>query len=398
MLIKHRNSKLNTFEFGAFLVDSMNALSYWEYKTWLEDIDFAIVGSGIVGLTTALSLRESNPNAKIVVFEKGVLPSGASTKNAGFACFGSVSEILDDLSAHSEDEVIHLIRKRYHGLQQLRKHLNDVSLGLEWNGGYELFSINDIDTYAKCMSKLSYVNELAKEAISAKKEVFLAKKDPFSFKNTQKNLIFNQFEGQIDTGLMMKNLIQLTQMKGVFILNSVKISSFSNENCEIVLKTDQFGDILTKKLFITTNGFAKELLNEEVQPARAQVLITKPIPNLPIKGTFHLDKGFYYFRNIDNRILFGGGRNLDIKGETTTKMGITENIQHSLRQILDTVILPNTDYKIDQRWSGIMGVGPQKKPIVKMLAPNVYCGVRMGGMGVAIGSLIGKELSDLAHG
>jgi hypothetical protein len=41
-----------------------------------------------------------------------------------------------------------------------------------------------------------------------------------------------------------------------------------------------------------------------------------------------------------------------------------------------------------------MGVGSQKKPIVKQLSNHVYCGVRMGGMGVAIGSLIGKEVSD----
>ena len=58
-----------------------------------------------------------------------------------------------------------------------------------------------------------------------------------------------------------------------------------------------------------------------MQPARAQVLITKPIKNLQIKGTFHLDKGYYYFRNIDNRILFGGGRNLDFKTEETSEFG-----------------------------------------------------------------------------
>ena len=74
----------------------------------------------------------------------------------------------------------------------------------------------------------------------------------------------------------------------------------------------------TSKLLIATNGFASQLINEPVKPARAQVLITKPIKNLHIKGTFHLDKGYYYFRNIDDRILFGGGRNLDFKGEETT--------------------------------------------------------------------------------
>jgi len=139
------------------------------------------------------------------------------------------------------------------------------------------------------------------------------------------------------------------------------------------------------------------LLDEEVQPARAQVLITKPIKNLQIKGTFHVDKGYYYFRNIDNRILFGGGRNLDFKTEETSEFGQTAIVQNELENILKTTILPNTPFEIEHRWSGIMGVGNQKKAIVKQVSNQVFCGVRLGGMGVAIGSLVGKELAELLH-
>ena len=160
------------------------------------------------------------------------------------------------------------------------------------------------------------------------------------------------------------------------------------------IKTNYF-ELKTNKLFITTNGFATKLISEEVKPARAQVLITKPIKDLQIKGTFHLDKGYYYFRNIDNRVLFGGGRNLDFKGEETTEMTQTTLIQNKLEELLKTTILPDTDFEVDYSWSGIMGVGSQKKPIVKQLSDNVFCGVRLGGMGIAIGSTIGKELAQL---
>lgn len=362
----------------------------------MEAIDYAIVGSGIVGLTTALALRTARPDAKIVVFEKGILPSGASTKNAGFACFGSVSEILDDLQSHTEEEVLELIRKRYNGLQRLRNLLGDKDLGMEWLGGYELFPESDAETYANCLDRLEYVNELAKEAILSKKDVFLLQNDPFSFKNIQKKLIFNQFEGQLNTGRMMNNLIRLVSEKGIMLLNSVTVASFSHEAGELLMETKPFGILRPKKLLIATNGFAKEFLNEEVLPARAQVLVTKPIKDLKIKGTFHLDKGYYYFRNVENRILFGGGRNLDKKGETTTEIHTTPLIQKRLEDLLEQVILPGIAFTVDQRWSGIMGVGPQKKPIVKRIAPDVYCGVRMGGMGVAIGSLVGEELGQLA--
>ena len=121
--------------------------SYWEHKTWLEAIDFAVIGSGITGLSCALSLREKHPKSKIVVFEKGMLPSGASTKNAGFACFGSVSEILDDLKSHTEEEVVSLVKSRVAGLRFLRKRIGDGALGYQEFGGNELFLETDKELF-----------------------------------------------------------------------------------------------------------------------------------------------------------------------------------------------------------------------------------------------------------
>ena len=118
-------------------------LSYWEIKSWFKNVDFTIVGSGIVGLSCALNLRKKFPKAKIVILEKGMLPQGASTKNAGFACFGSVSEIVEDLKNHSQSEVVSLIKKRINGLTQLRKLLGDKSIGYHQNGGYEIFPKKD---------------------------------------------------------------------------------------------------------------------------------------------------------------------------------------------------------------------------------------------------------------
>ena len=43
-----------------------------------------------------------------------------------------------------------------------------------------------------------------------------------------------------------------------------------------------------------------------------------------------------------------------------------------------------------------MGVGDKKKPILKEISENVFCGIRLSGIGVAIGSLVGKELADFA--
>jgi gamma-glutamylputrescine oxidase len=383
-------------EFGIFIYEFMN-LSYWEQNTWLSHIDVAIIGSGIVGLSCALALKKQFPKKKIVVFEKGMLPSGASTKNAGFACFGSISEILEDLKTHSEEEVVQLIQNRVEGLQLLRNNLGDVQLDYKELGGYEVFTKTDTELFENCLKSIPYVNKLLKNVFLEENEVFSVQNESFSFKNVQKQLIFNRFEGQLDTGLMMQGLIQKCSEKGILLLNNAEITSFSVKNDEIVLKINTSVEFSAKKACIATNGFAKQFLEADLQPARAQVLVTKPIPNLHIKGTFHLDKGYYYFRNIHNRILFGGGRNLDFKTEETTELGLTQLVQNELERLLKTTILPNTPFEIDTGWSGIMGVGKQKKPIVKELEPNVYCGVRLGGMGVAIGSSVGKQMANLIN-
>ena len=367
-------------------------LSYWEYKTWFSNIDFTIVGSGIVGLNCALTLKKKHPKAKILVLERGVLPQGASTKNAGFACFGSISEILSDLKTNTQQEVTDLVQKRWDGIQLLRKNLGDSAIGFQQYGGHELFLDHHEELYISCLDSLNEVNRLLRPVFG--KEAFRTHSNSFQFKGIQENYITNNFEAQLDTGKMMAALLDKVQKSGVIILNTVALEAFSEQGDGVAVTTGEF-DFSTQKLFIATNGFASQLLNEEVTPARAQVLITSPIPNLHIKGTFHLEEGYYYFRNIDNRILLGGGRNLDITGEQTSEFGHTKQIQNRLEEILRNSILPNTKFVIERRWSGIMGVGPQKRPIVKQVSQNVYCGVRMGGMGIAIGSLIGRDLADL---
>ncbi len=369
-------------------------ISYWEHKSWFSNVDFTIIGSGIVGLNCALSLKEKYPKSNILVLERGSLPQGASTKNAGFACFGSVSELLADLEHHTEEEVVELVQKRWNGIQRLRNLLGDSAIGFELHGSHELFPLENPDFFKKCLDSISYLNDLMEPVFGAKP--FLPNRNLFGFENVQEQYITHIFEGQLDTGKMMKSLIQKCLSNGIPILYGVEVETLLETETKAIVKTKDF-EFDSKQVFVATNGFASKLLKTEtIKPARAQVLITEPIKNLHIKGTFHFDEGYYYFRNIDERILFGGGRNLDFETEETTEFGQTEIIQNKLEVLLNQMILPHQNVKIERRWSGIMGVGAQKSPIVKPVSNSIFCGVRLGGMGVALGSLVGKELADLA--
>lgn len=369
-------------------------LSYWEYKSWFSNVDFTIVGSGIVGINCAIRLKEKYPKSSILILEKGSLPQGASTKNAGFACFGSASEILSDLDHHTEKEVVELVQKRWKGIQRLRNLLGDKAIDFQLHGSHELFPLGKAQLYEKCLESIPYLNGLMKPIFG--QDAFMTNDNLFNFGEIQDKYITHTLEGQLDTGKMMRSLIQKCLSLEIPILNGIMVEEVIDSQNGAIIKTMDF-EFTSKKVFVATNGFASKLLKSEtIQPARAQVVITEPIKTLHIKGTFHFDEGYYYFRNIDDRILFGGGRNLDFDTEETTDFGQTDIIQDKLEELLYKMILPHQSVKIEQRWSGIMGIGSQKSPIVKSVSNSIFCGVRLGGMGVALGSLVGKELADLA--
>lgn len=371
-------------------------LSFWELDVLREQHDFVVVGAGLVGLSTSLSLRERYPKAKILVLERSNIPYGASTRNAGFACFGSLTEILADIDLMSIEKVSNLISNRWHGLRLLRERIGDKYLKYEALGGYEIFKPNEAELFDDTVEKLDSINQLIKKATGLE-SCFSVQQNKFGFA-THESIIYNQHEGQLHPGMMIRRLTELVQLQGIKILFGANVSSYQQlgNNVNLILDNRKEATIKGSHVFFTTNAFTQSLYpSVDLQPARNQVLITKPIKNFKIKGCFHYDTGYVYFRNYENRLLIGGGRNIALNAESTDEFALTNQIQDYLKGLIQGFIMPGIDYEEDKWWSGIIATGADKEPIVKSIADNIHLGVRLSGMGVALGSMIGEQLAKL---
>jgi len=369
-------------------------ISFWEKNSFLN-YDIIIVGSGILGLSTACEIKEKLPEKNILVLERGIFPTGASTKNAGFLCFGSLTEILADINIKGEQETLALVEKRWKGINYLKQRLSENKIGYLSYGGYDLIDPGK----AEVIEKIEYVNNLLNTVFE--KEVFEladSKIKEFGFDTKLvSHLIYSPYEAQIDTGEMMKTLIKYAQFLGIQIVNGAEVKEITEG--KVIVWHSAINESVTfkgEKVIICANAFVNKLLPElAVKPGRGQVIITNEIEDLKFKGIFHYNEGYYYFRNFGNRVIFGGGRNLDFTKEESYDFSYNDTILDDLKDKLDNMILPGVNYKITDKWTGIMGFTENKLPEIKVIDSSTIAALSCNGMGIALSSYIAREIVSI---
>jgi glycine/D-amino acid oxidase-like deaminating enzyme len=250
-------------------------LSYWEKESFTK-YDYIVVGSGLVGLSVAASLVEKKPKSKVLILEKGVFPSGASTKNAGFACFGKPTELLADIEAVGEKAMLELVEKRWRGLLALRKRIADKKMEYKQAGSYEII----LEISENFEQKVEYLNKLL-NPISKKKSFILAHRSKLLnlalTKVLPKCSFTMGFEGQLHSGKLISALMEYVQKKGVKILNGCNVNQFRDFENGVEVLVNQEISFYAKKVAICNNGFVGQFFSHyPVKPGRGRFWLPNP--------------------------------------------------------------------------------------------------------------------------
>jgi gamma-glutamylputrescine oxidase len=361
-------------------------LSYWDIHYYKEH-DYLILGGGIVGITTAIQLKYSQPWKSVLVIDESWLGGGASSKNAGFVCIGSPTEIMDDILHEGEDLASELIARRWEGTKRLLSIVPQEKMDYQKVGGLEVF---DQEFQFKNLD-LPYLNSVLENV--TKVENYFSLDDQNISDSFHTKGIFMAAEGRINPKKMMEFLYQKAISLGVHFLNDTIEEIDQSKN---IVYTTKHGKLLFGRCGITLNGYINKLLPEsKVTPARNLVLITNDLPEIKWDHVVHYNQGYVYFRRIGDKILLGGARNLDKDNEYSHHLEVNNKIEFYLLDFLKHKICAHhSNVEVLHQYIGILGFGESKIPKLKPLNSNICIASGMGGMGVAIGSQIGKELAD----
>lgn len=359
----------------------MSGYSYWERELYDVSYDLIVVGAGLTGQSTAYFFKKNNPNARVLVIDRGFFPLGASTRNAGFVCFGTIGEHIADLEIDSEESLKKRIKSRYEGLLLLRETLGDEAINYEDTGGWEFFT--DEAEFVKARDQIEYFNGWMEDLIG-EKDLYEA--------GTYMGIpsIYNRCEGMIHPGKMVGKLYEMNRGIGVEFRFNTPVESIDVESASLVCENGV--KLKAEKLVVATNAFTRRLLPEKIiKPGRGYVFVTKPMDVIEWKGTFHFNKGYVYFRNLgEDRVLLGGGRNVDQQAEETDEFGINPSIKEYLINFANEVMELPDGWEIEQEWSGIMGFTESKSPTLEKVGENTLVVAGLSGMGVALGMQLGK--------
>ncbi|MDZ7849166.1 MAG: FAD-dependent oxidoreductase [Owenweeksia sp.] len=293
--------------------------------------DVAIIGGGLTGLLTAIHIKKTTPGTSVRLLEQAAYPAGASVKNAGFACYGSASEILDDIENEGASVAIARVISRCEGLQMLRNITGDKNIDWRTNDGYEVFTNAKDPHYLQATDRLPELNEALANTLGFTPFTLV----PNSYKmRCAENLIKMAREASIDSGKTLKVLLDIARSLKVEMTYGSAVESFSREGDHWRISLPG-GNVKAGKLVITTNAFSAKFLPDlPLLPFRGQVLHTTAIKGLQLHGNFHLNQGYYYFRSYRGGVLLGGGRHIDKVNEQTSSQQTTEKIQNNLEQLL----------------------------------------------------------------
>lgn len=374
----------------------MPTLSFWQSDDRDADgfCDVAVVGGGVVGASAAYWLRRLRPNLRVALFERELLASGATGRNAGFVLQGVTSDYATDVERYGSERAQRLWAVTRASRDGLLEAIPPERYGFEASGSLTLAATPEED------DRLRRSANLLREAGL-----------PGSYLPTRE-VARRTFSKGFYGGLLvpsggMLNPVRLVralaEASGAAILEQHPVLHIAPRSSGFLLETPR-RRVRTAALVLAANAYAPQLvpaLAAYVRPVRAQMLATEPMRPRWLTAPVYSHEGYFYIRQkATGELLLGGARHQHAKAEVGYDDAVTEALQRDLHAYVAQHFPQAEGLAVTRRWSGTMGFSPDGLPSVGPIPdlPGAYFAAGFTGHGLAYGFRVGQMLAEFTSG
>ena len=360
------------------------------------DVDVAIVGGGLTGLSAALTLAESGISA--VVLEAGRIGAGGSGRNGGHLCQGwptDFAKISRQLSAGDADiawqagmDAVELVKRRIakyaiscdisfgylHAALHHRQMDELDSMQAEWEArGYEHFTrLGDQPALAEHIGSTAYIGALHDMGC-----------------------------GHLQPLKYLRGLARAAKLQGSQIYEGTAVRKILRGPRKTLL-IEGGGSVSATAVMLCGNAYLADIglpeMRRKLAPVTSSILATKPLSEnlvrqlLPTRAAVaDCNTALNYYRiDARNRMIFGGRASY-----SNVDFG---RVEPDLRRRMVDVFPLLAQAETEQVWSGRIGITVNRVPQFGRTDDDIYFVQGFSGHGVALSGQAGAILANAVIG
>jgi gamma-glutamylputrescine oxidase len=349
------------------------------------EADVCIVGGGLAGLSTALSLAERRRNA--VVLEARRVAWGASGRNGGFVGPGYAAGVDAVVKRVGRERARQLYGFTREAVARIRDRIERYTIACEpvQSGMLRAWWTDDRDEPRRIRDHLQetlgvelefWPRERVRETLVTQRyhDALLY---PHAFHFHPLNYALG--------------VATATEAQGGRIFESSPVIELRTDGAEKRVRTAR-GTVRARSVVMACGGYLDGLhpqLSGAIRPIATWVMVTEPLgerlqaamrgPYSVIDSRFDFD---YYRPLPDTRILWGGG--ITIRRSDPSRLGAI-----MLRKLL-TVYPQLAGVRVETAWSGLMGYPRHSMVQVGEVSPGVWYAMGFGGHGMGTTTMAGE--------
>lgn len=367
-----------------------------------QQVDVAIVGGGLTGISAALELAERG--YKVVVLEAYMPGWGASGRNGGQALFGlgcDQSVIEKQLGLTASKQIFNMT---VNAVELIKYRITKYGIACDPVPGHLDTAVNkkQVETLKKMQEQLASKYDYETS--------FLCSDDLQERIKTKAYLagIYDSNSLHIHPLKYTLGLAEAACNAGAKIFQHSPVIKINHSNPKIILDTPN-GKLTCSKLILAGNAYLNKVtgnlqshmqknMRSYIMPAATYILATESLGESFAKKlmpgndsvtdiNFVLD----YFRfSADWRMLFGGR----VSYSSIPPLSITRSLRKKMIKVFPSL----SRAKIEYEWGGFVGVSVNRAPQFGKLANNIYYSHGFSGHGLAFSGMAGKVIAESIAG
>jgi Glycine/D-amino acid oxidases (deaminating) len=363
-----------------------------------DRFDVAIVGGGYTGLSSARYLARKGLSP--IVLEANHVGWGASGRNGGVVS-GKFRVSFRDISSRYGLETA----RRMHRLGiEATEHIGvlvdeyKIAAALYQPSG-SLRCAHNAASFASLKQECEWLNSaLGDQACSILSAEHL--QEEIGSGNFSGGML-NRHGGIIHPLNFVLGWADGLLREGVTICEQTPVLSLKVESDGVCLETDK-GTIRAKQVVLASNSYsnispATRPIEKAVIPFRSAMIATKPLEGTAAEHLLRFGRSYTetrrmmrWFRKAQGRLLYGGRGAF---GKEDTEAAFSALHKAMVRQFPEL-----SNIEVTHRWSGLVAMTLDSLPHLGRYNDRVIYAAGYNGSGVALSSLMGKYVAELATG